>query len=96
MATGVAANGAARDPPSSSEAAALIQGAKPTGSALKIRPVRNRVPYRRRRRVDRRLVQMPGEVNGTAGRFEWIVDGGSLTRQVFVRGGTINGTPIKP
>lgn len=45
--------------------------------------------------VERLLVQMPGEVNGVAGRFEWIVDGGSLTHQMFVRGGTLNGIPIK-
>jgi RHS repeat-associated protein len=47
--------------------------------------------------VLRTLVQMPGEVNGIAGRFEWIVDqGGELTHQFFVKGGAINGTPIKP
>lgn len=47
-------------------------------------------------RVERLLVQMPGEVNGRASRLEWIVDGGSLTHQMFVPGGTINGIPIKP
>ena len=30
---------------------------------------------------------MPGEVNGVAGRFEWIRDGDKLTYQFFVRGG---------
>lgn len=46
--------------------------------------------------VKRTLVQLPGELNGTPGRFEWILDGGKVTHQMFVRGGTINGTPIKP
>jgi hypothetical protein len=31
-----------------------------------------------------------------SGCFEWIVDGGNLTHQMFVRGGTVNGIPIKP
>jgi hypothetical protein len=43
------------------------------------------------------LTQVPGELNGVAGRFEWIVDRvGNLTHQMFVPGGTINGIPIKP
>ncbi|MBF6070451.1 hypothetical protein [Nocardia farcinica] len=43
------------------------------------------------------LVQMPGEVNGKAGRFEWIVDEtGKVTHQLFVPNGTINGIPSKP
>lgn len=47
--------------------------------------------------VQRTLVQMPGEVNGLAGRFEWIVDDvGNLTHQWFVKGGSINGTPVQP
>lgn len=46
--------------------------------------------------VSRIMIQMPGEVNGVAGRFEWIVGGGKLTHQMFERGGTINGIPIKP
>ena len=45
--------------------------------------------------VERLLVQAPGEVNGVAGRLEWIVDGGNLTHQMFVRGGTIIGIPIR-
>lgn len=44
----------------------------------------------------RTLVQMPGEVNGVPGRFEWIIDGDKVTHQMFVRNGTINGIPIKP
>jgi hypothetical protein len=31
-----------------------------------------------------------------SGRFEWMVDGGDLTHQMFVRGATINGISIKP
>ncbi|WP_461025831.1 polymorphic toxin-type HINT domain-containing protein [Streptomyces sparsus] len=50
--------------------------------------------------VERMLVQMPGEMNGKAGRFEWLVErGGSgnlITHQRFVNGGTINGIPNKP
>ena len=46
--------------------------------------------------VTRMLVQMPGEVNGVPGRFEWIVDGNNVSHQMFVRNGTINGVPIKP
>ncbi|WP_327114388.1 hypothetical protein OHB12_34355 [Nocardia sp. NBC_01730] len=43
------------------------------------------------------LVQMPGEVNGAPGRFEWIIDdGGKVVHQLFVRNGTINGIPTKP
>jgi hypothetical protein len=43
----------------------------------------------------RTLVQWPGEVNGIAGRFEWIVDtAGNLPHQMFGRGGAINGIPI--
>ena len=45
--------------------------------------------------VTRLLVQMPGVLNGIAGRFEWILDE-SLTHQMFVRGGTIDGVPIVP
>ncbi|WP_156935359.1 hypothetical protein [Pseudonocardia spinosispora] len=40
------------------------------------------------------LVQKPGELNGTPGRFEWMVnDRGELTHSTFVRGGGINGKP---
>jgi RHS repeat-associated protein len=47
--------------------------------------------------VTRTLTQVAGEVNGTAGRFEYIVDrAGKLTHQLFVPGGRINGVPIKP
>lgn len=46
--------------------------------------------------VERILVQSPGEMNGVAGRFEWIVEGNSLTHQRFVSGGSINGKPNVP
>jgi len=42
------------------------------------------------------LRQIEGSLNGVAGRFEWIVDGGSVTHRLFIRGGTLNGIPIKP
>jgi hypothetical protein len=43
------------------------------------------------------LTQIPGEYNGIAGRFEFIVNkSGNLTHQRFVAGGTINGIPNKP
>ena len=42
------------------------------------------------------LYQIEGSLNGTAGRFEWIVDSGNVTHRLFVPGGTLNGVPIKP
>jgi RHS repeat-associated protein len=43
------------------------------------------------------LIQILGDLNGTAGRYEYIVNSaGDLTHQLFVPGGTINGVPIKP
>jgi hypothetical protein len=40
--------------------------------------------------VERTLIQLPGEVNGVAGRFEYIVDqAGNLTHEMFVEGGCI-------
>ncbi|MBU2075399.1 MAG: hypothetical protein KJ938_13275 [Actinobacteria bacterium] len=110
VSAGAGANAGARALPSSAEAARLIQGAKPTGSALKPDAwhraaafttddiAKNGTVFRTvgGDGVERLLVQMRGEVNGVAGRFEWIVDGGSLTHQMFVRGGTVNGIPIKP
>ena len=38
--------------------------------------------------------QVNGSLNGTAGRFEWIVDKGNLTHRMFVNSGTINGRSI--
>jgi hypothetical protein len=47
--------------------------------------------------VTRNLTQLSGELNGTAGRFEYIVDqAGNLTHQRFVPGGSINGIPNVP
>ena len=47
--------------------------------------------------VTRTLTQLLGELNGIAGRYEYIVDSHkNLTHQMFVRGGVINGIPIKP
>jgi hypothetical protein len=40
------------------------------------------------------LYQVEGSLNGVAGRFEWIVDGGAVTHRMFVGGGTVNGVPI--
>ncbi len=96
--------------PSPAQAARLIKQAKPVGSALKNDPwhrsasfVVDDVAARGTvfktvggDGVARLLVQVPGTVNGVSGRFEWILDGGNLTHQMFVRGGTINGVPIKP
>jgi len=49
------------------------------------------------RGVPSMLIQMPGEVEGLAGRFEWIVTNtGELTHQFFVMGGSINGISIEP
>ena len=42
------------------------------------------------------LYQIEGSLNGTAGRFEWIVSEGSVTHRLFVPNGTMNGVPIKP
>ena len=44
------------------------------------------------------LFQLPGGLNGTAGRFEWIVDPrlGGTTHRMFVPNGTINGIPVLP
>jgi hypothetical protein len=45
----------------------------------------------------RTLTQLPGELNGVAGRYEYLVDGfNNLTHQRFIRGGSINGIPNKP
>ena len=47
--------------------------------------------------VTRTLTQIPGGLNGIAGRYEYIVDSlNNLSHQMFVRGGSINGMPIKP
>jgi RHS repeat-associated protein len=97
--------------PSPSEAANLVRGANPVGSALKSDVYHrsatwavddiasNGSVYRfvGNDGVQRTLIQAPGGLNGIAGRFEWIVDGaGNLIHQMFVKGGSINGVPIAP
>ena len=42
------------------------------------------------------LYQLEGSLNGKIGRFEWIVQNNSVTHRMFVKGGGINGIPIKP
>ena len=43
------------------------------------------------------LIQVLGDLNGAAGRYEYIVNhAGNLTHEWFVKGGTINGIPIQP
>jgi RHS repeat-associated protein len=43
------------------------------------------------------LTQVTGDLNGQGGRYEYIVNSaGELTHQMFVAGGSINGTPIAP
>lgn len=96
---------------SPADAADLVRGANPVGAALKSDPFHragsfvvddiasNGSVFRivGGDGAQRTLVQMPGEVNGIAGRFEWIVDDvGNLTHQLFVKGGSINGVPVRP
>ena len=97
--------------PSPAQAANLVRSANPVGSALKgdiyhrsatwaVDDIAsNGSVYRLvgNGGVQRTLIQAPGELNGIAGRFEWIVDdAGNLTHQMFVKGGSINGVPITP
>ena len=42
------------------------------------------------------LYQIEGSINKVSGRYEWIVQGNSITHRMFVKGGSINGIPIKP
>ena len=42
------------------------------------------------------LYQLEGSLNGTSGRFEWIIQNGEVTHRFFVEGGGINGIPILP
>ena len=42
------------------------------------------------------LYQLKGSLNGTAGRFEWIIQNNKVTHRFFVAGGVINGLPNKP
>jgi hypothetical protein len=93
----------------SAEGRALLR-ARPVRSALKADAAHNAATFVREEAartgthfkliggdgVERTLTQIPGELNGQAGRFEYIVEKEDLTHQMFVRGGTINGVPIKP
>lgn len=99
--------------PSRQEAVDLLNGATPVGSALKadaghrsadwaVQDVVERGTVSRFNGgdgVSRILIQVPGGLEGKAGRFEWILEGGNLNRlthQRFVPNGTINGIPNKP
>ncbi len=42
------------------------------------------------------LYQLEGSLNGHLGRFEWIVQDHQVTHRLFVKGGGINGIPIRP
>jgi hypothetical protein len=44
------------------------------------------------------LYQIEGTLNGTSGRFEWIIDPilGGVSHRMFVSGGKVNGVPTKP
>ena len=42
------------------------------------------------------LYQLEGSLNGTSGRFEWIIQDGKVTHRMFIQDGTMNGVPIKP
>jgi hypothetical protein len=92
------------------EGQALLN-AKPVGSALKEDPHHRAATWAREDAAHngthfpltgndgqvRTLTQIPGELNGEPGRFEYIVDqSGNLTHQRFVKGGSINGIPNKP
>jgi hypothetical protein len=50
--------------------------------------------------VPRTLYQLPGEVNGKPGVFEWIVDSSGtdsvITHQRFIQGGQVTGLPNQP
>src|SRR6478736_1368953 len=84
-----------------------IEGAEAVGSALKGDPYHrsasfvtgdigpNGKVFTLRPGVN--LTQVPGELNGVAGRFEWIVnEHGQLTHQMFVQGGPSTERPYVP
>jgi RHS repeat-associated protein len=94
----------------SAAAGDALVSAEPMGSALKADQYHNAATFMREEAATsgshfnlvgrdgrtRVLTQLEGELNGQAGRFEYIVDGNKLTHQLFVRGGTINGIPTVP
>jgi hypothetical protein len=88
-------------------AEAEIKEAQATGSALKIDAL-HRVPsfvvdgiaekgrmfsIKGGDGIWRNLTQMPGEVNGKNGVFDWLVDGDKLVYHRFIPGGAITGVP---
>jgi len=92
-------------------AGASLVNAQPVGSALKDDLYHRAATFMREEAassgqsfdivgkdgVTRTLWQVGGDLNGVAGRYEYIVDAnGNLTHQLFVPGGTINGQPITP
>ena len=96
--------------PTPVEAQKIVEQAEPIGSAMKNDPyhrapsfVMDQISSRgsvfriKSGNGDKTLIQTPGDVNGKAGRFEWIVnDQGKLEHQVFVSNGSINGKPNVP
>jgi RHS repeat-associated protein len=108
LVSSVAAKGATQA--LSVEGTALLT-ANPVGSALKADPAHRMATFMREEAaatgtnfaivggdgVTRTLTQVSGSFNGVRGRYEYIVDSlNNLTHQMFVRGGSINGIPIKP
>ena len=75
-----------------------------TGSALKTDPyhafpniVDNYAGYATKSPISNgTLYQLQGSLNGTVGRFEWIIQNQQVTHRMFVPGGGINGIPIMP
>ena len=75
-----------------------------TGSALKTDPyhafpniVDNYAGYATKSPISNgALYQLQGSLNGTVGRFEWIIQNQQVTHRMFVPGGGINGIPIMP
>jgi RHS repeat-associated protein len=97
--------------PKLSQAGQALMRAEPIGSALKDDVYHRSATFMREVAArtgstfeitggdgaKRTLTQVLGKLNDVAGRYEYIVDkAGKLTHQMFVTGGTINGTPIKP
>ncbi|KQP57017.1 hypothetical protein ASF51_03815 [Agreia sp. Leaf283] len=85
---------------------AMLAGAKPIGSALKtdtyhLAPVFVQDSIAADSTVFAitgedgaayTLIQAPANVNGVAGRFEWLINGaGEMTHRAFIAGGSING-----
>ena len=101
---------AAKAIPTPQQAAQLIRDATPVGSALKADKwhraavwavddvAANGTVFKivGGDDVTRTLIQVPGGMEGVVGRFEWILEGSNLTHAMFVKGGTINGIPIRP